>query len=269
MAGSIPFIFYTLLTEFGSEQETASIAWWFRQVSGYCSCTGSSRDLRPRALEQPAKRFVKHVLTALVSSSEIFAALRHFASLGKDPGTRDSRNDRPFPALSALSFAHNCAWHKVCNPSLPKVLCIEKYAAVMPYHFFRPTANGTSTPTFRSTSVPNDTSFGLVNQSDFLVFDRERGLDLLGPSPSYEFVFDVSMAVHETSVYVVAQNKLYLSQVLSPKPTASIGVQQLPQLAPPPSFPPQLVINLNQSPPTLSGIPLKHTRLRTQRRHIP
>ena len=156
-----------------------------------------------------------------------------------------------------------------CNASLPKVLCIEKYAAVMPYHFFTPTANGTSTPTFRSTSVPNDTSFGLVNQSDFLVFDRERGLDLLGPSPGYEFVFDVSMVVHETPVYVVAQNKLYLSQVLSPKPTASIGVQQLPQLAPPPGFLPQLVINLNQSPPTLSGIPLKPTRLRTQRRHIP
>ena len=65
-----------------------------------------------------------------------------------------------------------------CSASLPEFLCIDKYVAVMPYHFFRPTANGTSTSTFRSTSVPNDTSFGLVNHSDFLVFDRERGLDL-------------------------------------------------------------------------------------------
>ena len=95
---------------------------------------------------------------------------------------------------------------QVCNASLPAVLCVEKYAAVMPYHFFRPTPNGTSTPTFGSTFVPNDTSFGLVNQSDLLVFDRERGLELLGSSPSLEFVFNVSKAVHE-------ENKLYLSQV--------------------------------------------------------
>lgn len=103
---------------------------------------------------------------------------------------------------------------QICNSSLPKVLCIEKYASVMPYHFFRPVSNGTSTPTFGSTSVPNDTSFGLVNSSDFLVFDRERGLELLGPSSSYEFVFDVSKAVHEAPVYVAAQNKLYLSRVI-------------------------------------------------------
>ena len=122
-----------------------------------------------------------------------------------------------------------------CDASLPSVLCINKYASVMPYHFFRPTSiNGTAS-TFGSTSVPIDTSFALVNQSDFLVFDRKRGLSLLGASPSYEFIFKVSEAVHEAPVYVASQNKLYLSQ-----------------LAPPPGYLPQLVIDLNQNPPTLS-----------------
>lgn len=122
-----------------------------------------------------------------------------------------------------------------CNASLPKVVCINQYASVMPYHFFRAVSNGTSQPTFGSTSVPNDTSFGLVSSADFLVFDRKRGLELLGTNPSYEYVFHVNDAVHEAPVYVPAQNKLYLSQ-----------------LAPPAGYLPQLVIDLNQNPPTLS-----------------
>ncbi|KAL8711594.1 MAG: hypothetical protein Q9220_004004 [cf. Caloplaca sp. 1 TL-2023] len=124
---------------------------------------------------------------------------------------------------------------QLCDSSLPNVLCINKYASVLPYHFFRNISEGTSEPTFGSTSVPNDTSFALVDKADFLVFDRERGLELLGANPTYDFVFKVSEAVHEAPVYVASQNKLYLSQ-----------------LAPPPGFLPQLVIDLNQNPPSLS-----------------
>lgn len=102
---------------------------------------------------------------------------------------------------------------QACSPSLPNVVCLNKYASVMPYHFYRNISNGTSGPTFGSTSVPNDTSFALVNEADFLVFDCERASEVLGPSPTYDFIFDVSEAVHETPVYVASQNKLYLSQV--------------------------------------------------------
>lgn len=122
-----------------------------------------------------------------------------------------------------------------CSANLSGVLCVNRYAAVMPYHFFRETSNSTTEPGFGSTSVPNDTSFAQVDGANFLVFDRRRGLELLGSSPSYELVFDVSEAVHEAPVYVASQNKLYLSQ-----------------LAPPPGYLPQLVIDLNQNPPTLS-----------------
>jgi sugar lactone lactonase YvrE len=59
-------------------------------------------------------------------------------------------------------------------------------------------------------------------------------LQYLG-SPTYEFVFKVSDAVHEAPVYVPSQNKLYISQ-----------------LAPPTGYLPQLVIDLNPSVPKLS-----------------
>ncbi|KAI4104120.1 MAG: hypothetical protein LQ339_003973 [Xanthoria mediterranea] len=124
---------------------------------------------------------------------------------------------------------------QIYSPSLPNVVSLNHYASVMPYHFFRNTSNGTTTPTFGSTSVPNDTSFALVDEADFLVFDHERASEILGPNPSYEYVFEVSKAVHEAPVYVASQNKLYLSQ-----------------LAPPPGYLPQLVVDLNQEPPTLS-----------------
>ena len=140
----------------------------------------------------------------------------------------------PFAAILSSAFAQTGVISplvETCNASLPSVLCVNKYASVLPYHFFRPiTALG-----FASTSVPNDTSFTRLQASDFLVFDRARGLELLGASPSYEYIFPVSSAVHEAPVYMPFQNKLFLSQ-----------------LAPPPGFLPQLVIDLNKDPPTLS-----------------
>ncbi|MCJ1361558.1 hypothetical protein MMC16_000658 [Acarospora aff. strigata] len=104
----------------------------------------------------------------------------------------------------------------------------------MPYHFFRAVSNSTPDPDFGATSVPN-ASFALVANASFLVFDRERGLELLGPHPTYHYVFKVSEAVHEAPVYVPSQEKLYLSQ-----------------LAPPTGYLPQLVIHLNETPPTLT-----------------
>ena len=120
-----------------------------------------------------------------------------------------------------------------CGPS--NVVCVNKYASVMPYHFFRPFSVNSSDVTFSATSVPNDTSFGLLNSSNFVVYDRARGLEILGSAPEYDLVFNVSSAVHEAPVYVPSLNKLFLSQ-----------------LAPPPGYLPQLVVDLNQDPPTLS-----------------
>lgn len=89
--------------------------------------------------------------------------------------------------------------------------------------------------TFGDTTVSNGTVLNDVKSADFLVFDKERGLGILGSEPRYEYMFPVSDAVHEAPVYVPLQNKLYLSQ-----------------LAPPAGYLPQLVVDLNQNPPTLS-----------------
>ncbi|KAK4629504.1 Lactonohydrolase oryL [Fulvia fulva] len=122
-----------------------------------------------------------------------------------------------------------------CGPS-DKVVCLDRYASVLPYHFFRASgSDGEEGPAFSETSVPNDTSFGLIADADFIVFDQKRGLEVLGANPTYEYVFEVSEAVHEAPVYVPALNKLFLSQ-----------------LAPPAGYLPQLVVDLNQDSPTLS-----------------
>ncbi|KAL1599692.1 hypothetical protein SLS60_007495 [Paraconiothyrium brasiliense] len=108
------------------------------------------------------------------------------------------------------------------------------YGSVLPYHFFRNVSSNAGILDFRNTSVPSDPSFKLLFDANFVVFDQHRGLQYLG-SPTYDFVFKVSEAVHEAPVYVATQKKLYISQ-----------------LAPPTGYLPQLVVDLNPSVPALS-----------------
>jgi len=106
----------------------------------------------------------------------------------------------------------------------------------MPYHYYRNISTNNVKYTFGDTMVANDSSFSMVKGADFLVFDKQRGLEILGNSPSYTYVFNVSMAVHEAPVYVPSKNLLFLSQ-----------------LAPPVGTLPQLIVNLNNNPPTLES----------------
>nr|POE52164.1 gluconolactonase [Quercus suber] len=124
---------------------------------------------------------------------------------------------------------------KACGPANAGIVCVNRYASVMPYHFFRESESTSMQIDFGQTSVPNDTSFGLVSGATFLVFDHDRGLEILGGQPTYEKVFNVSDAVHEAPVYVPSLNRLFVSQ-----------------LAPPTGYLPQLVVDLNEDPPTLS-----------------
>ncbi|PYH40600.1 SMP-30/gluconolactonase/LRE family protein [Aspergillus saccharolyticus JOP 1030-1] len=119
-----------------------------------------------------------------------------------------------------------------CGPS---VVCVNRYGNVLPYHFFRNVSTMDAVTTFGDTTVANGTKLNDIKSADFVVYNKEKGLEALGSNPSYEYVFAVNEAVHEAPVYVPAQNKLYLSQ-----------------LAPPAGYLPQLVIDLNQDPPTLS-----------------
>ncbi|RFU35497.1 hypothetical protein B7463_g859, partial [Scytalidium lignicola] len=127
-----------------------------------------------------------------------------------------------------------------CGPTSSNIVCINKYGAVMPYHFFRPFATSTNVTTYGDTSVPADPSFAQVKDADFLVFDKYRGLAALGPNPRYDFMFGpsdgVTSGIHEAPVYAPVQNKLFFSQ-----------------LGPPEGVLPQLVIDLNVNPPTIAN----------------
>jgi len=73
-----------------------------------------------------------------------------------------------------------------CGPEGANVVCINHYASVMPENFLRKPINNSFDPTqdlpFESTAIQGDESWQLAATADFLIFDRERGLELLGPS---------------------------------------------------------------------------------------
>lgn len=129
-----------------------------------------------------------------------------------------------------LPLTTNC-----CSSS--NAVCLTKYLSVLPYHFYRPAANGSTPVTIDEIQWPDNYSAtaNAISSADFLVFDAQRGLEILGSNPTYDYMFNVSAAVHEAPVYWPAGNRLFMSQ-----------------LAPPPGVLPQLEVNLDNDPPTLS-----------------
>ena len=121
-----------------------------------------------------------------------------------------------------------------CHPA-SNVVCVNQYGAVLPYHFYRQAPNGSNDVAYGQTTLStDDTTFATISAADFLVFDQ-RAIDLLGGTPTYDYFFNATVAVHEAPVYVRQFNRLYLSQ-----------------LAPPPGYLPQLIVDLSKDPPTLS-----------------
>lgn len=118
------------------------------------------------------------------------------------------------------------------------VACVNNYAAVLPYPFVRATASNGFDPendTFVETSVPSDGSFARLSDTTFTVFDQERGLDILGPAPRLEKIFETrNDSIHEAPVYVPGLNAIIFSQ-----PHQGVYQQQM--------------INLNGTSPTLSN----------------
>lgn len=132
-----------------------------------------------------------------------------------------------FPVLANSSPESPIA--EPCSPSMPNTLCINNHSSVMPFHFFR-----NSTDEYSATEVTDDPSFAQVAEADFLVFDRERGLKLLGPNPSNTYMFTIPGG-HEGPVYLESHDVLLFSQLWRPDPHT-----------------PQIMVNLSQTPPTWS-----------------
>jgi hypothetical protein len=100
-----------------------------------------------------------------------------------------------------------------CGSPFPAVaVCINHYSSVMPLPFFRQPSNGSTDDTYGSTTAPSDPSFATVEDAPFLVFDRQRALEILNSSSSNEFIFQVPFTSHEAPVDVAEQDKLYLSE---------------------------------------------------------
>ena len=124
-----------------------------------------------------------------------------------------------------------------CGPSSANIVCINHYSSVMPDNFYRKPINNSFDPTqdppYEATTISDDPSWDLTAGADFLVFDRARGLELLGPAPKNEFRFTIAEVFHDAPVFNPPTNELYFSQLA-------------------PGFLPQLVVNLTASPPSLS-----------------
>ena len=126
-----------------------------------------------------------------------------------------------------------------CGPDSVEVVCINHYTSVLPADFFRAPINHsylpTDQPSYDQTRGINETdpSFDLISSASFILWDHERALSLLDSHPTNKFMFQTPPAFHEAPAYVPETNELYFSQM-------SLNVLS------------QSVINLNDSPPTLS-----------------
>ncbi|KAK3704975.1 hypothetical protein LTR37_013492 [Vermiconidia calcicola] len=154
---------------------------------------------------------------------------------------------KPIDLAVLLLGSHVAAQAGFSSPSVQRcpglmdasnVACVNNYAAVLPYPFERAYASGGVDPendTFVETSVPSDPSFALLEDTPFVVFDKARGLDILGSAPKLERVFDTrNDSIHEAPVYVPGLNVIIFS-------LPHQGEYQ------------QRIINLNDTPPTIAN----------------
>ncbi|KAE8141630.1 hypothetical protein BDV38DRAFT_268411 [Aspergillus pseudotamarii] len=98
--------------------------------------------------------------------------------------------------------------------SFPRVACMYRYASKMPLDFYRKASiDISSVDTYSSTEVANDDSFQQVGKATFLVWDQQRGSEILGSDPAYDIVFTISTGGHEAPVYVPDTNELWFSEL--------------------------------------------------------
>ncbi|KAJ6090086.1 hypothetical protein N7467_005302 [Penicillium canescens] len=118
--------------------------------------------------------------------------------------------------------------------SFPHVTCIARYGAVLTPGFYREVHNqiGDADP-YSSTVLVDDPSFQSVSNATFLVWDADQAADILGETPTFEYMFSISHAPHEAPVYVPRTHELWFSRLEQ-------------------GFLPQLVVDLRSDPPSLS-----------------
>jgi sugar lactone lactonase YvrE len=123
-----------------------------------------------------------------------------------------------------------------CGPKTAKVVCLNRYGSFLPPSFSR---NPDPAYGYSDTQVPDDPSWALAQAADFVLFDKDRGLALLGATPKiYKAIIPVLNVIHEAPVFVPGINKLFLTQ------------------DGPPGFMPLMSLDLNFDPPKVSLVNL-------------
>jgi hypothetical protein len=98
-----------------------------------------------------------------------------------------------------------------CGPKSANITCIHRYMSVLPPSYSKDADPSTG---FGATLVPDDPSWkALVPNADFVVFDKKRGLELLGSAPKISRGYiPVLNVIHEAPIYVPELNKLFTTQ---------------------------------------------------------
>ncbi|KAI1176517.1 hypothetical protein F4777DRAFT_270422 [Nemania sp. FL0916] len=98
----------------------------------------------------------------------------------------------------------------VCGPNTANITCVNRYGTLLSPSFSRDPDPAVA---YTGTVIPDDPSWALVQQADFVVFDKKRGLDILGPSPEiHRTIISVLNVIHEAPVFVPSLNKLFVTQ---------------------------------------------------------
>lgn len=104
-----------------------------------------------------------------------------------------------------------------CGPSTANIVCINGYSAVMPGKFERDRPPDSINPmdqhSYAQTNIPDDKSWGLVKDAHFIVYDRERGLEILGDKPTSELAFEIKPLFHDATVFDPLTNEVYFSEL--------------------------------------------------------
>jgi hypothetical protein len=142
-------------------------------------------------------------------------------------------------AISSAAAVQNASSHsfppvaRKCGPSTANITCVNRFGSLLPPSFFR---DPDPTTGYTGTLVPDDPTWQLVVDADFVIFDEARGLELLGATPSIQKKYiDVLNVIHEAPIYVPDLNKLFVTQ------------------DGPPGNLTNLMIDLNVDPPTVTA----------------
>ncbi|KAK8122201.1 lactonohydrolase [Apiospora sp. TS-2023a] len=121
-----------------------------------------------------------------------------------------------------------------CGPTTANISCVNRYASFLPPTFSRDPDPSIG---YTGTKVPDDPSWKLVPNADFVSFDKKRGLEVLGRAPKItRGIVSWLNVIHEAPVFVPELNVLFVAQD-GPPGNKSI-----------------LKLDLSHDPPTVSPI---------------